>query len=457
MSISIDISAGPPDPSPTPRRLTPGFPPSEPNTPIELYNGLATVTQGDVSEELPVRLELTWLPSPGVRFQVTDLPPGFGDTGRGTALQLPDGTRIENRIVTAVNQTVREGEYTARMAGVVNGIVTRGQPTGSAYATFLLPNVDPPIGSGVRYPGRGQAAARTVLNGSGWRMTLDWAEYDRGSIDFLRANSGYAVTMVGRAERDNGSEFSREQASELFGALGWYLSFYAGRWTGPCLVAGHHASGTTVWEEWRCSRVTPFRTRQSWADTLHPPCFFEPFPGFLARWQNAGWAEAVRLAIHWYLEANAQAGSTEGSIVLTQTAFELLAYAVLVDDGGWLSSGGYGNLGAADRTRLIFRWAGIPVTIPTELRALTTDAKAFNWPDIPSAMTEVRNSIAHPTRPNRERFNRHSAGTRQEVWRLGLWALELCLLRPFDYRGEYANRITQRFSGEVGPVPWFVD
>ena len=306
------------------------------------------MTQGDVSEELPVRLELTWLPSPGVRFQVTDLPPGFGDTGRGTALQLPDGTRIENLIVTAVNQTVREGEYTARMAGVVNGIVTRGQPTGSAYATFLLPNVDPPIGSGVRYPGRGQAAARTVLNGSGWRVTLDWAEYDRGSIDFLRGNSGYAVTMVGRAEREDGSTFSREQASELLGALGWYLSFYAGRWTGPCLIAGHDTSGTTVWEEWRCSRVTPFRTRQSWADTLHPPCFFEPFPGFLARWQDAGWAQAVRLAIHWYLEANAQAGSTEGSIVLTQTAFELLAYAVLVDDGGWLSPGGYGNLGAAD-------------------------------------------------------------------------------------------------------------
>lgn len=40
------------------------------------------------------------------------------------------------------------------------------------------------------------------------------------------------------------------------------------------------------------------------------------------------------------------------------------------------------------------------------------------------------------------------------MWSLGLWALELCLLRLFGYRGKYSNRITQRYTGEVEDVPW---
>jgi hypothetical protein len=48
-------------------------------------------------------------------------------------------------------------------------------------------------------------------------------------------------------------------------------------------------------------------------------------------WLDDTWEEVIRVAIHWYIEANAQAGSVEGSIVQTQTAFELLASAVLTD------------------------------------------------------------------------------------------------------------------------------
>ena len=86
-------------------------------------------------------------------------------------------------------------------------------------------------------------------------------------------------------------------------------------------------------------------------DTSHREHFEVPFSGFLKLWLDEAWQEVIDVAGHWYVEANAQAGSIEGSIVLTQTAFELLASAVLVENENyrWLSADGYERLAASDR------------------------------------------------------------------------------------------------------------
>ncbi len=154
--------------------------------------------------------------------------------------------------------------------------------------------------------------------------------------------------------------------------------------------------------------------------------------------------------VRWFIEANAQAGSIEGSIVLTQAAFEVLPSAVLVENLNRLSNTRYGELGAAGQVRELLCWAGIPSGVPAALAELTRAAASNNWPDAPTAMIRVRKTIIHPSRQNREVYRQHSDEVRTEVWKLGLWALELCLLRLFEYRGKYLNRIAQR----VEDVPW---
>jgi hypothetical protein len=189
-------------------------------------------------------------------------------------------------------------------------------------------------------------------------------------------------------------------------------------------------------------------------DYQHSEHLEGPFPGFLKLWLDDSWQDIVRIAIHWYVEANAQAGSIEGSIVLTQTAFELLSSALLVETHAWLNADGYEKLPAADRIRLLFVWAGVPAPIPLELSELTKVARADNWPDTPTAMAMIRNTITHPTQRNRERFGRHPSQARTDAWNLGLWCLELFLLRLFEYRGTYGYRLKQRFAGDVVQVPW---
>jgi len=158
--------------------------------------------------------------------------------------------------------------------------------------------------------------------------------------------------------------------------------------------------------------------------------------------------------IHWYLAAYPLSGAIEGSIVQTKTVFDLLSSAVLVEQKTWLSTGGYEKLPAADPIRLLLHCAGIPTGIPTALSALFSRASSENWSDTAEAMTAIRNTITHPTKKKRNKFAANSFQTRLDIWNLGLWNLELCLLRLFGYNGGYANRLTRKWVGQTEIVPW---
>lgn len=379
---------------------------------------------------------------------------------------LDDGTEIPHCLLTEINFSVNESGCNSSFSGIINRGVVRPCEGVVNYVMFLLPNFSQPMGAGVRYPGGGFRPVRLVLKGGGWIITLDAADEQSEVEKYLKANSGYGIMQVGRLEKEDQSPFTAEEAKAALRALAWYVSFAAGRWTGPCLPTGFDAGGKPVWEVWDCNRTVPFQHRVSWLDHNHCDQFEEPFPGFMKLWFDDTWEEVIRLAIHWYIEANEQAGSIEGSIVLTQTAFELLASAVLADHNGRLSQKGHDKITAAERIRLLFSWAGIPTGIPDELGDLVKLAKSYQdfmvnkTPDAAAAMTTIRNTITHPTRKNREKFGKHSYEARGDAWTLGLRNLELCLLKLFEHQGTYADRTTRKrqttrkWQGEVEPVPW---
>jgi hypothetical protein len=441
-------------PPPYPDALRPHIPIGSVNEPVSLHAGPIDFTQGSKCFRADGRIHLAWIPSPAVQFEVPKVPTGVYPALENLSFRLDDGTEIGCARVMGTNHTMGAEGHSASLSGVVGKRVIRPADGPVNYVLFLMPNFPRLAGRAVNYPDRSSRAARLLLRAGGWLITLDWVDDQKQIVETLDANSGFGVTYVGRLEKAGGQTFMAEDALAILNALAWYVSFAAGRWTGPCLPAGFDSGGKQVWAIWDYSRMVPFGMRRSWLDSNHGDQFESPFPGFLKLWLDEDWEEVIRVAIHWYVEANAQAGSVEGSIVLTQTAFELLASAVLVEHYGWLSTDGYEKLAASDRIRLLFLWAGIQTSIPAEMAELTSQAKADNWPDTATAMTMIRNTITHPTKKNRERFGKHLSGARTNAWFLGLWHLELCLLRLFDYRGLYANRIKQRFVGELEKVPW---
>jgi len=173
------------------------------------------------------------------------------------------------------------------------------------------------------------------------------------------------------------------------------------------------------------------------------------FPGFIAKWTDAIWKQPLRHAIYWYLTSNTMR-SVDGAVVLLQAALEALSWTYAVQERKLVTPQGFGKLWASDRLRVLLSSLGIPLGLPDDLPNLQKEAAAASWLDGPHAFTEMRNSVVHPSAKEHE-------GAREmlpETWQLGLWYVELVLLRLFGHCGKYHNRLKKGWVGEVEEVPW---
>lgn len=426
------------------------------NNNIVLYGGELELEQGSNHLKHPGSIQFEWLPSPRITFCLREVSTQlfFLSVNSDVDLRLNDGRVISSARITSVPMRFREGQLSWSLSGRVESAPLATPDLAFSYMMFLLPNFPDTIGGSILYPSGAYRAGRIDLRACGWKTTIDPIDHPRELRQELQGQSGYLVTHVGRIEREDGSKFTEEQAGSILDGLRFYFSFVTGRWTGPLLAGGYDGNGSLIRELWSVPRIAHWRFVLTWVDHQHLEHITDSFPGYLQHWTDQDWKEVIELATHWYIEANAQAGSVEGALVLAQAAFEMLASAIVVEDMGWISPDAFEKLPAADRIRLLFVWAGVPLAIPacqTELSAL---ANARDWADLPQALTQIRNPLTHPTPKNRDRFRSYPPGARTEAWNLALWFMEMCLLRRCGYDGTYGSRLRMRNAAEVELVPW---
>jgi len=170
----------------------------------------------------------------------------------------------------------------------------------------------------------------------------------------------------------------------------------------------------------------------------------------MIRWADEKWKSTFREVIYWYLNSNRYREIDTG-IILTQTAIERLSFDYVVKERRLLEAEGFKTLRASDKFRLLFSSLDIPIDIPQYSADIQLMAKQFNWLDAPQALTEIRNSLVHPEHKRRGQFN----DAEYDAWNLGLWYLELAILRLCDYTGTYHNRLLKNSRvGQVEDVPW---
>jgi hypothetical protein len=421
---------------------------------ILLYRGPMVLEGDNRIAEFDGEVFLSYLPSPTIRFkgsrnEVAEVEP----TGEHR-LQLPAG-RCHSVNVLHTELRIEEGRTHSRISGRVNARVDERTLPPASKVQCLLMNF-PAINGRPVDVGHWSGLARISLCDDQWRINVDRATDSNKRLERLKENGGFAWTASAAISRSDNASFSAEDCDRVFETLFFYLSFAAGRWTGFCLPVAYDSAHAAIWDDWMCQWTTPYRNAESWAANDRPECFEQPYGRFCELYADPYWREILVTAIHWYIEANNQAAAIEGSITLTQTALELLAATILVEQENWISSAAFDKLPAGDRLRLLLKWADIPTVIPTELTELTALAnqESNQWVDGAHALVEIRNSIIHPTKKNRDRFRRHSHGARVEAWIFGLWMVELVLLRLFGYRGHYLRRTAIGASNRLEQVPW---
>ena len=289
------------------------------------------------------------------------------------------------------------------------------------------------------------------LTCDGWRVELISLFSTREDIKLLKEEGGYRLTHIGVIQKADGTPFTGKVADEYLYALRFFLSFAKGGWCEPICAVGFDASGNRVWESWSSPRE-PWHNLLSWFEPHSGSQMATLFPGFMKRWVNDDWREALHEVIYWYLNANFSSRGIDAGIILTQAAIERFSYEYSVKEKRLLTVKGFKDLWASDKFRLLFSSLRIPLDIPAEtptLQSLATSGQ-MNWLDAPHALTEIRNSLVHPKHKHREQF-----GTAYyEAWNLGLWYLEMGILAVCGYSGTYGNRLKQRWVGQTENVPW---
>jgi hypothetical protein len=435
----------------------------QPNTPVALYEGALQLEQGESIWKGTGKVFLRWLPTNNVIFEMPILEPAFPFPADGAAamLRLLDRGVTARVLVAGLKMKGVQGEplvtgtwgFATQPISVGGAAVNRAMFHAVNFHFFLSPRpIDPPP----QY-----CAHATVFEGRGWHIQMQ-AVADFGEVrKTLDAVAGYAITHLMQISRTDASTFTPLDVQELSDVLYYFLSFARGRWCAPILPIGFDEARAPLWEEWNDRSVAQWRHVYSWFPRFAPDSLSRLFPGFLERWHDPVWNETVKLAVHWYIESNDQVGAIEGAIASQFLAFEVLAWTLFVEDGDpsrvHLPAGEFDNprrFRAAKKLAMLLADAHIPDVIPTYLSELSRDSQAQNWATGPEALAGLRNCITHPTRHNRERLDAVALDARREAWSLGLWYMELILLRLFGFHGTYVNRLTARIEGEVEGVPW---
>jgi hypothetical protein len=290
---------------------------------------------------------------------------------------------------------------------------------------------------------------RISFEADGWKITLDAHSSTVHLVQELKDISGNAITHVGRIARVDDTEFRPHEVKAMLSILSDYLSFARGAYCPPILCVGFNAQNERVWEDWTVPKMDSWSQRDSWFPTNNVKAFEATYPEFVRLRKEPDFGNQLSLAVEWYVQANRDA-LVDTAIVLSQVALELLAYAVIDDRERRIDPGTFKLMPAADKIRLLLWWAGISLDIPASKLELLRIAgqSERQWRDGPQAITVLRNCTVHPNEWGRQVGV--SVEAKIETRDVGLWYLDLCLLKLMNYKGQYRNRC----SNAIESVPW---
>jgi hypothetical protein len=434
----------------------------EQNQTITLYKGEIEFLDDSKAYQGYGEITFNWLPDIKVKFSFQASSFRSLDFNKDISLRLliPEISR------TKISSKVRIPTYSLGSINIVSDHLPNcelGDGSDLSFVIFHLTNFVDYKGDYVETNYETASPIRLVLESDEWRVTIDYIKNKDADIMYtLRSNGGYAITHSGRLERIDGCNFHSQEAEKVLVALNYFLSFVAGKWVSPILPVGFSTTGQRVWEKWLHYRTTTYNPKFSWFPQRNLEHISVAFAGFMKWWSDKDCQDSFKLLIYWYVESN-NSGVDEG-ILMTQSACELLAWLVLVQERKAISDDGLDKLKAEDSLRLLFSWLQIPITMPPVpeesplfLDALKKMLKAeSNLLDCAGCITAIRNRITHPKRKGKSTtILKYSSEERTETYILSKWYLELCLLRLFGYDGVYANRLYKsRWEGDYDKVPW---
>ncbi len=421
------------------------------NASIKIYNGAFVLKDEKLKIEVDGKIAFYWLPQPKVRFV------GKVNTGTKELLKvfnenkelivIVKGFEVGKALITNISNTNKAINDFSIKGILLHEAIFGNKLMSVEKICFSIPNFKEFFGDPIKEihgNTRTMRMGRIELEDDDYIITLDRDKNYSERRESLMENGGYILLYSGMV-MCKGKSIIHPDSKDIFQCLSTFLSFLNGRKISALFLKGIYEN-QVIWTDYTSYYTVPYSVVESWSPFNSINDIKELWRNFRSIWQNPDGKDFFISAIHWYIEANGQAGLTEGSIVLAQNALELLYNWWIVERIKSIPC----NF-AAGKIRLILKQLKTEFNVPSNLKKLRNFSETIgNVKDAPEAIVYIRNAIVHSRENKRRVLNQMPGKVKHEALQLALWYIELSLLRILDYRGKYKNRCSQTEEN----VPW---
>jgi hypothetical protein len=291
---------------------------------------------------------------------------------------------------------------------------------------------------------------RLTLDDSPYKIILDQLPNYKVRQEKLSNSGGYLTLYAGKITKIGGV-IGLTEIQKWHDRFHHFLYFLNGRRTAPMFYTGLH-DGTNIWTDYSGYTVDMYKYVPSWSDIFTINDLPQLWKSYNLLWKDDTNRDFLITAIHWYVEANSNAGMVEGSIILIQTALELIYNWLIIENQRLIIGKDADSISAANKIRLLIFQLGINSSIPPAFADL---AQIADEKDGPEAFVEIRNALVHGQETKRAKLMKISLMAKYQALQLGIWYVELALLFILKYKGKYNNRTDGNSWRDTGVfVPW---
>jgi len=434
---------------------------TEANTILVIHEGEYFIKNETGEIKLNGKITYEWFANSGVYFYgnpITDDGELFkASKHNGTFLVIVDGLEFGQGFMTKFGF----GNLTEiRIKGAISQQAILGDKSVSVEKVkFSIPNLREFHGLPVKRITEKNISTsmdRLVFEDETYKIIIDKCTDFKKRKENLEEKGGYMLLYNGELTGKK-SPLNYADTRDLFHCLDTFLTLLNGRRTSALFIQGIFED-QVIWTDYTDYFVDSYKSVQTWPQRHSIANLNELWMRFREVWnKNPEDKNFLKSLIHWYVEANGHAGFSEGSIILAQTALELVYNWWIVENKKMILGKDSENISASNKIRLLISQLNVPSSIPAAFAELqkfkdSTD----NVIDAPDSIVYIRNAIVHSQEEKRKKLSAIHYKAKYEALQVYIWYIELSLLCILDYNGEYFNRCSKEIYAIKAEqqVPW---
>jgi hypothetical protein len=421
---------------------------NEPNEKIDIYEGDFVIKRNDIEINCKGNFKYEWYPSSGPNlfgqaFNVSHSQLGVLRLNDAIDIYV-EGLKIGKVYITRINFSDNP-TFKGTMA---HECILGDQTIAVDTLYFSVPNLKEFIGDPIRLENTNKVSnGRIRLETTRYIINIDQHFDHSKRRELLQAEGGYLLTYAGEITPKKGS-MSHAESIEILKCVSFYLSFINGHQVSAIFLVGSF-EGKTVWKDFSNFITHQYLPITSWSDAHSFRDFNTLWESFYKLWCTQSGNDFLRKAIHWYIEANYSPVFAESKIMIAQAGLELVFNWLIIERQNLLVFKTNESISAANKIRLILHQINVDFSIPPGLTHVSAEK---NYKTGPETFVSIRNAIVHQQEEKRRKVNELPIMLIYEVFKLGVWYLELAILFILDYHGNYCTRTSISPHRQI--VPW---